>query len=54
LTAANAGTLLIDKRGQCWDLVSFLDAQPGDEVDVEVFLGKRERARAPDRPAGQS
>jgi hypothetical protein len=43
LTAANAGTLLIDERGQCWDLVSFLGAQRGDEVDVQVLLGKRER-----------
>ncbi len=43
LTAANAGTLLIDERGQCWDLVSFLGAQTGDEVDVQVLLGKRER-----------
>ncbi|HEY6411787.1 MAG TPA: IS4 family transposase [Ktedonobacteraceae bacterium] len=43
LTAANAGTLLIDERGQCWDLVSFLGAQTGEEVDVQVFLGKRER-----------
>src|SRR5437773_9098553 len=43
LTAANAGTLLIDERGQWWDLVSFLGAQTGDEVDVQVLLGKRER-----------
>ncbi len=43
MTAANAGTLLIDERGQCWDLVSFLGAQTGDEVDVQVLLGKRER-----------
>jgi Transposase DDE domain len=43
LTAANAGTLLIDERGQCWDLVSFLGAQTGDEVDVQVYLGKHER-----------
>ncbi len=43
LTAANAGTLLIDERGQCWDLVSFMGAQTGDEVDVQVFLGKHER-----------
>jgi len=43
LTAANAGTLLIDERGQCWDLVSFLGAQTGDEVDMQVFLGKHER-----------
>jgi hypothetical protein len=43
LTAANAATLLIDERGQCWDLVSFLRAQRGDEVDVQVCLGKHER-----------
>jgi hypothetical protein len=43
LTTARAGTLLIDERGQSWDLVSFLGAQTGDEVDVRVFLGKRER-----------
>ena len=43
LTAANAGTLLIDERGQCWDLVSLLGAQTGDEVDMQVVLGKRER-----------
>lgn len=43
LTTPKAGTLLIDARGQCWDLASFLAAQTGDEVDVEVFLGKRER-----------
>jgi len=48
LTAATAGTLLIDARGQCWDLVSCLRAQPGEEVDVQVSLGKR------DRQAGQS
>jgi hypothetical protein len=43
LTAATAGTRLFDARGQCWDLVSFLRAQPGEEVDVQVSLGKRER-----------
>jgi hypothetical protein len=43
LTAANAGTRLFDERGQCWDLVSFLGAQRGEEVDVQVSLGKRER-----------
>jgi hypothetical protein len=43
LTAATAGTRLFDGRGQCWDLVSFLCAQPGEEVDVQVSLGKRER-----------
>jgi hypothetical protein len=43
LTAANAATLLIDERGQCWELVSFLCAQAGEEVDVQVCLGKHER-----------
>jgi len=43
LTTAKAGTLLIDERGQRWDLVSFLQAQTDDEVDVQVLLGKRER-----------
>jgi hypothetical protein len=43
LTPARAGMVLIDERGQCWDLVSFLGAQTGDEVDVRVSLGKRER-----------
>ena len=43
LTAATASTLLIDERGQCWDLVSFLGAQRADEVDVQVCLGKHER-----------
>ena len=43
LTAANAGTLLIDERGQCWDLASFLRATKSNEVDVWVHLGKRER-----------
>lgn len=43
LTTPKAGTLVIDERGQCWDLLSFLRAQTGEEVDVQVFLGKRER-----------
>lgn len=43
LTTPKAGTLLIDERGQCWDLASFLAAQTGEEVDVWVYLGKRER-----------
>ena len=43
VTAANAATLLIDERGQCWDLVLFLGAQRTDEVDVQVVLGKHER-----------
>ena len=43
LTQAKATLLVIDQAGQCWDLLSFLRAQSGDEVDVEVFVGKRER-----------
>ncbi|GAC1348851.1 MAG: hypothetical protein NVSMB27_18190 [Ktedonobacteraceae bacterium] len=43
LTAAKAGILVIDRRGQCWDLPSFLRAQEGEEVDVQIYLGKRER-----------
>jgi hypothetical protein len=55
LTTAKAGTLLIDERGQYWDLVSFLGAQRGDEVDVQVRLGQaRAAAGAADRQAGQS
>jgi Transposase DDE domain len=43
LTSARADLLLIDARGQCWELVSFLRAQKGKQVDVQLFLGKRER-----------
>lgn len=43
LTSAPAGMLLIDGHGQCWNLVSFLAAHGGDEIDVEVRLGKREQ-----------
>lgn len=46
LTVAKAGTLLIDARGQCWDLVSFLRAHQGEQVDEQVFLGKHERVAA--------
>jgi hypothetical protein len=46
LTPAKAGTLIIDERGQCWDLVSLLRAQTGDEVDLPVYLGKHERLPA--------
>jgi hypothetical protein len=43
VTAAKAGTRLFDARGQCWNLVSFLRAQQGKQVDVQVYLGKHER-----------
>jgi hypothetical protein len=46
LTPAQAGTLLIDERGQCWDLVSLLRVQKGDQVDLRVYLGKKERVPA--------
>jgi DDE family transposase len=43
LTQAKATLTLIDQRGQYWDLLSFLRAQKGEVVDVELFVGKRER-----------
>lgn len=43
LTQAKATLTVIDQCGCCWDLLSFLEAQPGEQVDVEVFVGKRER-----------
>src|SRR5438876_142088 len=43
VTTANAATPLIDECGQCWQMVSFLRAQTGEEVDVQVLLGKYER-----------
>src|SRR5712692_1984981 len=43
LTTAKAGTRLFDERGQSWDLVSFLRAHKGEEIDVQVYLGKHER-----------
>ncbi|MGZ6321818.1 MAG: hypothetical protein ACXWQR_21255 [Ktedonobacterales bacterium] len=46
ITQAKASLTLIDKRGQCWDLLSFLRAQTSEVVDVEVFVGKRERLPA--------
>jgi hypothetical protein len=43
ITQAKAGLTIIDQRGQCWDLLSFLGAHKGNEVDVQVLVGKRER-----------
>ncbi len=43
LTQAKATLTVIDQAGQCWDLLSYLQAHRSDEVDVEVFVGKRER-----------
>lgn len=40
---AKASLTIIDKRGQYWNLLSFLQAQEGHEVDVEVCVGKQER-----------
>src|SRR2546430_4617590 len=43
LSQAKATLTLVDQHGQCWDLLSFLRAQKGEVVDVELFVGKRER-----------
>lgn len=43
LTQAKATLTLIDQRGHSWDLLSFLRAQQGEVVDVELCVGKRER-----------
>jgi hypothetical protein len=43
LTHAKAPLTIIDERGQYWDLLSFLEAQQGNEVDTHVFVGKRSR-----------
>ncbi len=43
LTQAKATLTIVDAAGQCWDLLSFLRAQTSDEVDVQVWVGKRER-----------
>jgi len=46
ITQAKASLTIIDQRGQYWDLLSFLGGQPADTVDVQVFVGKRERLPA--------
>ena len=46
LVPAKASTQFYDRRGVCWDLVSFLREQTGDEVDVPVWLGVKERVPA--------
>ena len=38
LTPAKANVQVIDQQGQCWNLVSLLQAQTSDEVDLEVAL----------------
>jgi hypothetical protein len=43
LTHAKASLAIIDERGQCSYLLSFLGAQSGDEVDVQVYAGKQDR-----------
>jgi Transposase DDE domain len=42
LTHAKASLAIIDERGQSWDLLSFLRAQSGEEVDVQVCVGKQD------------
>ena len=46
LTQAKATLTILDQRGQDWDLLSFLEAQKKDEVDVQVVVGKQERLAA--------
>jgi len=43
LTTPKASTLLYDQRGQCWSLHAFLQQQEGEQVDVQVSLGQKER-----------
>jgi hypothetical protein len=43
LTHSSASLTIIDERGQCSYLLAFLRAPPGDEVDVQVCVGKQER-----------
>ena len=43
LTQSKATLTFIDHSGRCWDLLSFLQAQTSEEVDVDLFVGKRER-----------
>lgn len=43
VSQAKATLTLIDERGQCWDLLSFLRAHEGEQVDVDVVVGKRDR-----------
>jgi hypothetical protein len=46
ITQAKATLTIIDQRGQYWDLLSFLRAHEGQEVDVQVYVGKQERLAA--------
>jgi hypothetical protein len=46
LAPAKASVQFYDRRGVCWDLVSFLREQTGDEVDLPVWLGVKERVPA--------
>jgi hypothetical protein len=43
LTHAKASLTIIDERGHYWDLLSFLEAQSGDELDRQVCVGKQDR-----------
>ncbi len=43
LSPAKAALVYVDRRGQCWDLLSLLRAQPGDVVDLDVYAGKQDR-----------
>src|SRR5436853_3471000 len=43
LAQATATLTLVAQHAQCWDLLSFLRAHKGEVVDVDLFVGKRER-----------
>lgn len=43
ITQAKATLTLLDQHGQWWDLLSFFRAEMGNEVDVQVLVGKQER-----------
>src|SRR5262249_15050657 len=43
ITQAKARLSILDQSGQGWDLLSFLRAQKGNQVDVQVVVGKQER-----------
>ena len=43
LTQAKAHLKLYDQRGQCWDLLDFLEAQGSERIDVQVQVGVKQR-----------
>lgn len=43
LSPATAALVSVDRRGQCWDLLSLVRAQLGDVVDLDGYAGKQDR-----------